>query len=111
MDGHEGHDHERRKHRVCITGNTEYHLHDNVCVAVKDLATGQFVEEHAAIGKELVGGINMAAEVVAPNDPHAVEPGDCLCFQSGKRSPLLTSRMVGSRRPSKDTVLKYRIPE
>ena len=31
---------ERRRHRVYMTRNTEYHFRDGVCVAVRDRRTG-----------------------------------------------------------------------
>ena len=35
---------ERRRHRVFVTRNTEYHFRDGFCIAVRDRRTGQLAE-------------------------------------------------------------------
>ncbi len=102
------HQHGERCHLVYITGNTEYHTQDGICVAVRDLATSQWNEAHPAIGKELVGGLRIAVEGIEPH-PQEIKEGDCLCFDGRQsRAPVVTSKVVGRRRPSKKTVLKYK---
>src|SRR6187549_387121 len=40
---------ERRRHRVYMTRNTEYHFRDGVCVAVRDRRTGDWLPGHLAL--------------------------------------------------------------
>ncbi len=35
---------DRRRHRVYVTKNTEYHFRDGFCVAVRDRRTGDFLQ-------------------------------------------------------------------
>lgn len=40
---------DRRRHRMFITQNTEYHLRKDVCVGVRDRRTGRWYRHHAAL--------------------------------------------------------------
>ena len=40
---------ERRRHRVYVTRNTEYHFRDGFCVAVRDRRSGDFLQGHLAV--------------------------------------------------------------
>ena len=48
---------ERRRHRVYVTRNTEYHFRDGFCVAVRDRRSGDFLPGHLAIRRRLHGGL------------------------------------------------------
>ena len=48
---------ERRRHRVYVTKNTEYHFRDGFCVAVRDRQSGDFLPGHLALRKRLHGGL------------------------------------------------------
>lgn len=39
----------RRRHRMFVTRNTEYHLRLDECVGVRDLETGAWQRHHAAL--------------------------------------------------------------
>jgi hypothetical protein len=39
----------RRRHRMFATRNTEYHLRQDECVGVRDLETGHWLRDHAAL--------------------------------------------------------------
>ena len=105
MNAYQGH--ERRTHRVYVTGNSEYHVDGDVCVAVKNLVTGAFLAVHPALGKTLVGGLRFGDQAALPH-PSRVEAGDCLCFESARtRIPVVTSQLKSARRPSKRTVMAY----
>src|SRR5436190_16014015 len=78
---------ERRRHRVFVTRNSEYHTRDGVCVAVRDLRTGRFIEHHMAIGKQVSSGIRFndeggIASISPPGDAHV---GEQLCLTTGER--------------------------
>jgi hypothetical protein len=102
---------ERRHHRVFKTQNREYHCRDELCVAVRDLKTGDFVEDHAAIGKHLTGGIRftddggVASYSVRGEQPH---PGESLFFSDESTDyEVRTSGLLAVERPPKEIVESY----
>jgi hypothetical protein len=44
---------DRRRHRVYVTRNTEYHFRDGYCVAVRDRRTGDFLHGHLALRRRI----------------------------------------------------------
>ena len=50
---HASNNNERRKHRLFVTQNTEYHLREETCVGVRDLWSGRWREDHPAVGRRL----------------------------------------------------------
>jgi len=48
---------ERRRHRVFVTRNTEYHFRAGFCIAVRDRRTGDFLEGHLALQRRVNGGL------------------------------------------------------
>lgn len=103
---------ERRHHRVFRTLNSEYHCRDDVCVAVRDLRTGEFVDDHPAIGQLMSGGIAFDDEggirsfSLRGQDPH---PGESLFFADEKRQrSVRTSALRSVERPPKAIVEHYR---
>jgi hypothetical protein len=94
---------ERRKYRVFVTDNTEYHLRADICVAVRNTKTGEWLEHHFTIGSRLEGGLSVRG---GGFDLHvgAPEVGDRLAFDND----VLTSPVRTMRRPGLDTVKIYR---
>lgn len=101
-----GHSPERRRHRVYVTRNTEYHFRDGACVAVRDRRSGDFLPGHLAISRKLQGGLKFFANgAIVPNagDPR---PGEALYFAAEGRD-LVTSPLESVERPAKRVVLGY----
>jgi hypothetical protein len=97
---------ERRRHRVYLTRNTEYHFRDGFCVAVRDRRTGDFLHGHLALHRRVHGGLKFhAGGGIAPNDGEP-RPGESLYFASDGRD-LVTSALEGVERPSRDVVSAY----
>lgn len=97
---------ERRRHRVYITRNTEYHFRDTTCIAVRDRRTGDFLHGHLALNRRLQGTVLFFSNgAIAPNvgEPR---PGEALFFESDGRD-LLTSPLERIERPAKEIVAKY----
>lgn len=97
---------ERRRHRVYVTRNTEYHFRDGFCVAVRDRNTGEFLQGHLALRRRVQGTLKRF-----PNGalvPHLGEPerGDSLFFITGGRD-LVTSPVQGIERPTKEVTKAY----
>ena len=97
---------ERRRHRVYVTRNTEYHFRDGFCVAVRDRRTGEFLHGHLALRRRVHGGLRFSREGgIAPNagEPRA---GESLYFASEGRD-LVTSPLETVERPPRDIVSAY----
>lgn len=101
---------ERRRHRVYVTRNTEYHFRDGYCVAVRDRRTGDFLHGHLALRRRVQGGLRFflnGAILPNPGDPR---PGEGLYFATDGRD-LVTSPVERIDRPSKALTLAYPSPE
>jgi hypothetical protein len=97
---------ERRRHRVYVTRNTEYHFRDGFCVAVRDRRTGEFLHGHLALHRRVQGGLKFFENGgIAPNagDPR---PGESLYFASDGRD-LVTSPLEAVERPELAVVGGY----
>src|SRR5690349_13116451 len=100
---------ERRRHRVYVTRNTEYHFRDGFCVAVRDRRTGDFLPGHLAVTRRLHGGLKFFANgAIVPNLGEPT-PGEALYFSAGGRD-LVTSPVERIDRPSKGVVNAYPEP-
>ncbi len=100
---------ERRRHRVYVTRNTEYHFRDGFCIAVRDRRSGDFLPGHLAIKRRLHGGLKFfpnGAIVPNPGDPR---PGEALYFAADGRD-LVTSPLERVDRPMKALVEAYPEP-
>jgi hypothetical protein len=105
---------ERRRHRVFVTRNTEYHFRDGFCIAVRDRRTGDFLEGHLALRRRVNGGLRFFSNGgIAPNggDP---QPGESLYFASDAKDPeaqrsreLVTSPLESVERPPRALVDAY----
>jgi hypothetical protein len=97
---------ERRRHRVYVTRNTEYHFRDGFCVAVRDRRTGEFLHGHLALQRRVHGGLKFS--VSGGIEPNAGEPreGESLYFASEGRD-LVTSPLESIERPPRTVVEAY----
>jgi hypothetical protein len=100
---------ERRRHRVYVTRNTEYHFRDGVCVAVRDRRTGQFVQGHSALAGRIDAGIKFFDNGSIAPSAGEPRPGECLYFASDGRD-LVTSPLQAVERPCRETVSTYPRP-
>jgi hypothetical protein len=94
---------ERRRHRALITKNTEYHLRDGICVAVRDRRSGRWCEEHPALNMRLV---MVSSPDGGPTNMHPV--GGRAYFLDESQKNLLTSLVENVVRPPREAVALYR---
>jgi len=97
---------ERRRHRVFVTRNTEYHFRDGFCIAVRDRKTGGFLQGHLALHRRVQGGLKFFLNGgISPNagDPR---PGESLYFTNDGRD-LVTSPLESIERPRRELVEAY----
>jgi hypothetical protein len=95
---------ERRRHKLFVTQNTEYHVRDRQCVAVRDLWTGEWRDEHPAVGRRLFGAVRPGVYGLEPLDQPEV---DCLLWFENGENDILTSRLTVVTRPAKRCLRKY----
>ena len=92
---------DRRRNKKLITRNTEYHIHERECVAVRDLHSGRWLHNHPALRAMLVGGVDRKRSVFL--NPM---PGLQLVFRGGRRD-IVTSPLLQVVRPEKLAVERY----
>jgi hypothetical protein len=97
---------ERRRNRVFVTKNTEYHFQGSRCVAVRDRRSNKWLPSHLAIGRRLSGGVQFHknGSAVPVDAPPAL--GQALYFADDGRE-LITSAVCGLERPTRATVAGY----
>jgi hypothetical protein len=97
---------DRRRRRTYVTRNTEYHVDDRVCIAVRDRATGRWQLSHPALRRKLEGSLRCGEA----HDPfpslEPPRPGDALFFASDGED-VLTSHLVSIERPEPTTIAGY----
>lgn len=89
-----------------VTRNTEYHLRDGVCVAVRDIGSGSWLPGHLAMSRRLSGAVRVTANgtwLPTLDDP---APGEALYFGEGGRE-LITSALASVGRPPLEAVRSY----
>jgi hypothetical protein len=102
---------ERRRHTLYVTRNTEYHLRDGVCVAVRDRQSRSFRAAHIALNLRLEGIVKSFSNGAVL--PQAAEPsvGDAIYFNDrnldGEERQIVTSRLERIDRPSKRDIMDY----
>lgn len=97
---------ERRRHRMYVTRNTEYHFRDGCCVAVRDRKAGKWNVVHGALNRVIGGAIRFRPD--GEPYPCLAEPkvGDSIFF--GMEGPdLITSVLTAIERPAKQLVTCY----
>ena len=108
---------DRRRYKVFVTHNSEYHCRDGVCVAVLSKRTGDFVSDHVALGLRISSGVRFHdnGAVASVSEPAAPQPGDQLCFSmlgsAESDASVITSRVRSVERPAWEVVLKHSEPE
>jgi len=96
---------DRRRHRVLVTQNTEYHFRDGLCVAVRDRRTGEWLADHAALQRTVSGCVQFGQGGVTVHKRPPVE-GESLFFATGGRG-FVTSSLLQELRPEKSVVDEY----
>jgi len=98
---------ERRIHRVFVTRNTEYHVRQSTCVAVRDRHSGAWIADHFAHGRPVAGALRVSDAGAISASPGLPSVGDSMYFESVSRD-LVTSSVVAVERPRRDVVDSYR---
>ncbi|MEP7052480.1 MAG: hypothetical protein ABJB12_19085 [Pseudomonadota bacterium] len=97
---------ERRRHRVYVTRNTEYHFRGETCVAVRDRKSGRFLQSHLAVQRTLSGGVKYQDNGTAVPSCAPPRVGEALYFGEDGRE-LVTSLCSSIERPERRLVAAY----
>ncbi|HYP87408.1 MAG TPA: hypothetical protein VEQ59_04630 [Polyangiaceae bacterium] len=97
---------ERRKHRVFLTKNTEYHFRGERCIAVRDRSSRKWLPSHLAIGRRLSGGVHFHKNGAAVPVCDLPSVGEALYFADEGRE-LITSTVCALERPSREVLKTY----
>jgi hypothetical protein len=100
---------DRRRHRIYVTKNTEYHFRDGFCIAVRDRRTGDFLQGHLALRRRIHGGLKFFLNGAIIPNPGEPQVGEALYFASDGRD-LVTSPLEAIERPSKELTGAYTAP-
>ncbi|MCC6903676.1 MAG: hypothetical protein IT377_32210 [Polyangiaceae bacterium] len=100
---------DRRRHRMFVTKNTEYHFRDGVCVAVRDRRSESWLPAHLALQRKLSGRVRFQPNGVAIPDRGPPQVGEALYFGEDGRE-LVTSLLTAVERPAKVLVTSYPSP-
>jgi len=102
---------ERRRHRIIVTRNTEYHLKDDLVVAVRDRGSKRWCEGHIALALKVEGGVRFYDNGAVVPSLEPPSPGDAMYFtyknDSGHSRQLITSKIEAVERTPKRDVLAY----
>src|SRR5688500_10643972 len=85
---------ERRRRKVYLTRNTEYHFLDSVCVAVRHRDTGQWRVAHVALRRTLSGAVSFTPSGEVRPKPAPPCVGDSLFFAT-EGAEVITSVLTG----------------
>src|SRR5579863_6500554 len=97
---------DRRRHRVYVTRNTEYHFRDGFCVAVRDRRSGEFLHGHLALKRRFQGALKFYSNGgISPNSGEP-RPGESLYFSQNGHD-LVTSPLERVDRPSRELAAAY----
>jgi hypothetical protein len=105
---------ERRARRVYVTRNHEYHCKSGVCVAVRDVLSGAFVDDHEALGRVAGGVIHPYRDGVGRSigSIQTATPGTRVhfSFDADDSCSVLTSAIESIERPPPEVVALYDRP-
>jgi hypothetical protein len=85
--------------RIYLTRNSEYFCRDGVCTRVRDLRTGEFRQDHPAIGGRITGSLRYHPEgsiesvALGGQEPHAGEHMFFLLSEAPAKT-LMTSSLL-----------------
>lgn len=97
---------ERRLHRVFVTRNTEYHVRKDICVAVRDRKSGDWLRGHLAVKQRVEGSLRFDKRGAIEATDALPDVGQSLFFHAQGRD-LVTSPVLSVERPQQETVTRY----
>jgi hypothetical protein len=97
---------DRRIHKVFVTRNTEYHVRQGKCVGVRDRESGDWLQQHFALYRPIIGSIKFFESGAMSALPGLPRIGESMYFEDVGRD-LVTSSVVSVERPKPEVVAEY----
>jgi hypothetical protein len=97
---------DRRIHKVFVTRNTEYHVRRDLCVAVRDRQSGEWLRAHLALRQKVHGGLKFTRGGGIQATTSMPGVGESMFFHADGRD-LVTSPVLSVDRPARSVVSKY----
>ncbi len=97
---------DRRFNKMYVTRNTEYYLRGELCLAVKDRRTSEWLSGHLAVGRRLSGGVRILGNGEAIPVPDVPSIGEALYFGDEGRD-LITSVLCAVERAPRELVRSF----
>ena len=100
---------ERRRRFVYVTRNSEYHVFDQVCVAIRDKRSGAFVDDHSALRRRIEGGVRVFSNGAAIPTLRPPEVGTPMYFNIDDEcsEQVITSKLIAVSRPEEQDLDRY----
>jgi len=99
---------ERRRRKVYLTRNTEYHFLDDVCIAVRHRDSGHWRVAHVALHRSSNGCVSFSEHGEVQPKPGPPGVGDALFF-AADGADVITSTVTDVLRPLPQTIALYPI--
>src|SRR5688572_17499589 len=99
---------ERRRRKVYLTRNTEYHFMGDVCIAVRHRNSGQRRMEHVALQRTLSGAVRFSEHGEVQPKSGLPSIGDALFF-AASGADVITSTLTAISRPLPQIIASYPI--
>jgi hypothetical protein len=101
---------ERRRHKMYVTRNTEYHLRDDICVGIRKKSSGAWLKRAKALKAKLIGSVKSIHEI-ATGKGATPQVGESLLFINDEGEDIVTTMLDAIARPPKEAVGNYLPPE
>jgi hypothetical protein len=100
---------ERRRRYVYTTQNTEYHVYDGVCVAVRDLNSAAWKSRHRALNKRIDAAVRVYPNGSVVPQIRMPQVGEGMLFVLDRDcdNQLVTSPITAIARPAFDDLHMY----
>jgi hypothetical protein len=99
---------EKRRHKMYVTRNTEYHVKDDVCVGIRNVRNGDWILQSKVLGAKLIAALS-ALPQTAKRVSEFIRPkeGDNLVFLSMTGEDIVTTKIREVSRPPKHVIQYY----
>ena len=99
----------RRRRFVYETRNSEYHVFDRTCIAIRDKHSGDWIDGHSALRRRIEGGVRVFSNGAAIPTLKPPEIGAPMYFHidDACAEQVITSKIVAVNRPDLDDLDRY----
>jgi hypothetical protein len=97
---------DRRRHKMFVTRNSEYHMRDDICVGVRNTREDRWLDRSRLLSARLMGAVDSFSTL---SSSACTEPaiGKYLLFICENGELIVTTRLEAIDRPPMDAVQYY----